>query len=349
MKNASLLISLLLIIGNSCTKPKISACDTQNNKLHFKFDFPIGVAVDHNKLFFQPEYAELSTSQFNSFTAENAMKMSQLQPLEGQFFFDDAEAILDLAVVNRIQIHGHTLVWHNQIPNWLENFEGTQRDWEELLKKHIQTVVGHFKGRIESWDVVNEAFEEDGSLRKSIWLEHIGPDYIIKAFQWAKEVDPDALLFYNDFNLALNEKKRKKVIQYFTKAAAQGLQIDGIGMQMHINTSYPTTTEIGNCITEIWQAGFKVHISELDISINHKGDDIAFPGTEALKKQADKAYVIFKLYQNLPPEFQHGITFWGLRDNDSWIPSTFNRTDFPLLFDREYRPKPIYCKLIQSL
>lgn len=332
-----------LFICFSCHQEEVSSNCTTSPGLQELSSFPIGIAVDMDFLDFDPEYERLLNQQFGQLTPGNIFKPSNLQPAEGQFYFDEADRLLAYADLNGKALHGHTLLWHQQLPQWMEDFEGSPAEWEAMLKNHIQSVVGHFKGRLRAWDVVNEAFDEDGSLRETIWKQHLGASYIEKAFRYAHAADPDALLFLNDYNLALSPRKRRAMFDLVKDFQRRGVPIHGIGLQMHISLSFPSDAEIGDCLKDASQLGLPIHLSELDISVNPLARNITFDENLA-QRQARKGAYVLSAYQKVPAALQYGITFWGLSDRDSWIPSYFGRDDYPLLFDRDYQTKPMYCQ-----
>lgn len=311
-------------------------------------NFPIGIAVDMDFLDYDPDYERLLNQQFGQLTPGNIFKPSYLQPAEGQFYFAEADRLLAYAELNGKMLHGHTLLWHQQLPQWMEDYQGSRAQWDAMLKNHIQTVVGHFKGKLRAWDVVNEAFEEDGSLRENIWKKNLGASYLEKAFRYAHAADPDALLFLNDYNLALSPRKREAMFQLIADFQRRGVPIHGVGLQMHISISFPSDPEIGRCLQEAAQLGLPIHLSELDISVNPFARSLEFDADLA-QRQAQKAAYVLSAYQKLPEALQYGITFWGLSDRDSWIPSYFGRDDYPLLFDRDYQTKPMYCQFKAQL
>ena len=231
----------------------------------------------------------------------------------------------------------------------MKTFEGNKSKWEMMFKEHIQTICSHFKGSINSWDVVNEAFNDDGTLRNTIWKEKIGSSYIEKSFLYAHEVDPDVLLFYNDYDIALNETKRKSILSLLNNLRQRGVPIHGIGMQMHISILHPENKQIASAIKEISDNDYKIHLSEIDISVNPLNKEIITPSSELLERQANKLASITQLYKAIPLRNQYGMTFWGLSDKNTWLRSYFDRDEFPLLFDDNYKPKPIYCKLREAL
>lgn len=338
---------LLCLMGLSCSKKDRVTCADQS-RLYACSKFEIGVAVDLTALQFDSLYREIVNTQFNRVTPENAFKIAALHPEKNQFNWTEADVLVDYCLKNNQKLHGHTLVWHANLPAWVENYTGSESDWEELFKNHIQTICRHFKGKVQSWDVVNEAFNENGTLRNSIWKQKLGPSYIEKAFQYAHEADPGALLFYNDFNLSMNPSKRKAVLKLMQNLRHRGVPIDGIGMQMHISIQWPENADMAEAMEEITEAGFKLHLSEIDISLNPYNKEFDLT-EELLNRQADKMKAISLMYQRLPEQLQFGMSFWGVSDTYSWIRSSFNREDYPLLFDDAYQIKPMYKKLKETL
>lgn len=347
MKSRLLSVLVFNLLFISCHKQKATVCDTQNT-LAYASDFPIGVAVDPVLLNSDSAYRRLFLTQFSSATAENIFKSAYLHPEENVFEWNEAQELINLCRANNLSIHGHTLIWHQQNPQWMNEYNGTRDDWERMMKLHITTIVRYFSNSVFSWDVVNEAFNEDGSLRRTIWLQHIGPTYIEIAFRAAHEANPEAKLFYNEFGLETNPTKRKAVINFFNNLKSRGVPIDGIGMQMHLDINYSDATMVEAAIHDIANNHYKVHLSEIDISLNPLGKSYTL-NRKDLDVQAELMAKIIRAYKNIPPTQQFGITFWGISDKNSWIRSFYNRVDYPLLFDDMYNPKPIFCKLIQSL
>lgn len=338
---------LCLAILGGC-RPDTAVTCTDATALHAEADFRIGVAVDVGELFGNPVYEAIARKQFNSLTPENVMKVAYLQPQEGVFDFRDADSLLAYSLRNGQRLHGHTLVWHQQLPAWMEVFEGDAAAWDQLLKTHIQTIVGRYKNDIRSWDVVNEAFLEDGSLRNSLWLQKLGPAYIEKAFRYAHEAAPDALLFYNDYNLESNPTKLRSVLSILNGLRSRGIRVDGIGLQMHVSTAYPEPAQIGTALQEVAAQQYHVHVSELDVSVNPFGRDLEL-SPKLLAQQADLLGAIVFHYRQIPSQLQFGITLWGVSDRNSWIRYFYQRADYPLLYDDDYRPKSAYCKMKEML
>jgi endo-1,4-beta-xylanase len=344
-KTLALFIPLIIFFG--CRKEETSACNDTLG-IYSLSTYPIGTAIDFNQLVSDPLYQTKAIQQFNSITPENIFKADYLHPQPFLFNWVEADSLVSFCQKNNKRIHGHTLIWHNQLPQWILDYQGSSSDWEALMKTHIQTIVAHFKDKVTAWDVVNEAFNEDGTLRNNIWKQNIGADYIEKAFLFARESDPKALLFYNDYNLESNPTKRKSVLSLLNHLKNRGVKVDGIGIQMHISTFYPEPTQMAHAFQEIASNNYKVHLSELDISVNPLGKDIVVSET-LLNEQANVLGSVVLNYQQVPKQLQYGITFWGISDKNSWIRRFFNREDYPLLYDDQFLPKPCYCKLIKTL
>jgi endo-1,4-beta-xylanase len=340
---------LFLITLLSCSKEDVADCTDQNNCLYCQGDFPIGVAVDDQLLYSNPYYGSIVKRQFNSITPGNIFKPEYLQPQAGFFQWRDADSLVSYADREGKRLHGHTLLWHQQLPHWMKNYQGTAAQWDSLMKVHIQTVVQHFKGKVKAWDVVNEAFLDDGTLRNSIWKQNIGSTYLEKAFRYAHQADPDAKLFYNDFSVASNSVKRGAIIKFLNSLKFKGVPVDGIGLQMHIYTAFPENNDITQAMMDVVQNDYLLHLSEIDISMNPLARSMSFAPQAELERQAQKLAFIVKQYKSLPKRYQFGITIWGVGDGDSWIRTYFNRDDYPLLFDDNYKAKPAYCKLLETL
>ena len=231
----------------------------------------IGVAINQRQFDGADTAAVASiTTQFNQISPENALKFQPTQPAADRYTFEAADRYVQFGVDRRMQVIGHTLVWHNQTGAWVFQAEdGKPADRETLLARmrdHIRTVMGRYKGKIHGWDVVNEAIEEDGSLRKSPWQAGIGNDFVAKAFEFAREADPGAELYYNDFNLE-KPAKRAAVIRLVKDLQARQLRIDGIGNQAHWRLDTPTIDEIDTALVELHATGLKVMYTELDINL----------------------------------------------------------------------------------
>jgi len=337
----------------------------------YKQHFLIGAALNPNQFHERDQKsAQIIKKHFNSITAENVMKWQRIHPQNGKFDFTEADKFVEFGVENKMSIIGHTLVWHNQTPKWVfEDEKGKPVSRDELLERmreHIFAVVGRYKGKIKGWDVVNEALNDDGTLRQSPWLKIIGEDYIAKAFQFANEADPQAELYYNDYSLE-DEAKRNGAINLVKKLQSQKIRVTGIGTQGHWSLEFPTLAEIDKTISEFSKLG-KVMITELDIDVlpspeGFSGAEITvnFELLEKLnpykkglpvdvqKKQAERYADIFKLFLKHKSHISR-VTFWGVTDKDSWKNGfpVRGRTNYPLLFDREGKEKSAFYSVIQT-
>ncbi|AZT91393.1 cellulose 1,4-beta-cellobiosidase [Caldicellulosiruptor changbaiensis] len=321
-------------------------------KEKYKDDFKVGVAIGYGELTNSVD-TQFIKRHFNSITPGNEMKPESLLRGPDKYDFTIADAFVEFATKNNISIRGHTLVWHNQTPDWFfKDSNGNFLKKDELLKrlkKHIYTVVGRYKGKIYAWDVVNEAIDEtqpDG-YRRSNWYKICGPEYIEKAFIWAHEADPKAKLFYNDYNTEVPQK-RMFIYNMIKKMRSKGIPIHGVGLQCHINVDSPSVEEIEETIKLFSTIpGLEIQITELDMSFYQWGSSVYYvePSREMLLRQAKKYYELFNLFKKYKKIIK-SVTFWGLKDDYSWLRGVFNKPDFPLLFDEYYDGKPAFWALI---
>ncbi|MCG6186831.1 endo-1,4-beta-xylanase [Maribellus maritimus] len=339
----------------------------------FKDDFYVGAALNKYQIMgADSQSIAIVEKQFNSITPENYMKASNIHPEKDRYDFRVADKYVAFGLANNMKIIGHTLVWHIQLPEWFfVDDEGNQIGRDELIarmKEHITTVVSRYKGKVKGWDVVNEALNEDGSYRESKFYEILGKDYIRLAFQFAHEADPDAELYYNDYTM-YKPKKRDAVVQIIKELKAEGVRIDGIGMQAHYILSEKDSIfgNIEKSIMAFAGAGVKVMVTELDISVlpfpdENQGADISGnaeynkllnPYTEGLPEdvrlRADNYYIdLFNLFVKYSDTIDR-VTFWGVTDNQSWKNNwpVKGRTDYPLLFDRNYQAKPVVNRILK--
>ncbi|MAL17860.1 MAG: 1,4-beta-xylanase [Balneola sp.] len=309
-----------------------------------------------------PEGLELGLKHFNVITPENVMKWEEIHPSPGVYNFEAADRLVDIAQQESKTIVAHTLVWHSQVPDWVfEDEDGDELTREALLnrmKDHIQTIVGRYKGKVYGWDVVNEAFNEDGSFRESRWFEIIGEDFISKAFEYAHEADPDAQLYYNDYNME-NPEKRAGIIKHLQKMLDEGVPVTGVGSQSHYSLrNFPEFSEIEQSIIDLSSLGVDVMITELDLNVlpsawsedgpTKEGTDIYQDGLpEEVEEEFTKVHKdLFELYLKHSDVLTR-VTFWGVSDNGTWLnylPT--ERVNYSLLFDRDNQPKPAFHALI---
>ncbi len=324
----------------SCRQNTTTGCE--EGELWKLADFTVSTALNAYQVF--PGSPPLFDRHFNGLTTENDLKFENIHPGPGFYDFTGADRLIRAAYERNIRIHGHPLVWHQQLPEWV----GQSHDLREVMIDHIQTLVNRYRGQVHAWDVVNEALDERGGLRKTVWLENIGEDYLYLAYKTAQDADPGALLFYNDFNLASNPRKLDAAISICRNLRNRGIRISGIGMQMHISIAGPYRMELQEAVDKIWRAGFMVHFSELDVSVNPWVTKTTITEKD-LREQQDTYYDVVRIYRSIPPQYQYGITLWGLTDADSWLPAYFNRVDAGLLFNTSGQPKPAYCGFQNAL
>ena len=329
-------------------------------KDYYKNYFPIGVAVSPKAL--KTDEAQLILQQFNSLTPENAMKMEPIHPKENEYFWTHADSIAAFAQRNKLKLRGHTLCWHNQTPGWLfVNAEGKSVSKEVLLqrlKDHITTVVSRYKGKVYAWDVVNEAISDskDEYLRNSDWFKICGEEYIAKAFQWAHEADPNALLFYNDYN-EIDPVKREKICRLVKRLKDAGVPIHGVGLQGHWAINEPSRQQLDSTLRRFAELGLKIQITVLDISVypkehnarERKPDDsnMVF-SPEKEKKQMEVYKMCFDLFRKHQSVIS-SVTFWNISDRHSWLDNfpVRDRKDYPLLFDKNLKPKKAYWEVVK--
>ncbi|MBV8389418.1 MAG: endo-1,4-beta-xylanase [Mucilaginibacter sp.] len=352
-----LVIWYSLALITSCKK-KPAAEPQQFITLQSTASFPMGSAVNSPRIKGSYYYQGTLTTEYNSITPDYELKFDWTEPQNGVYNYTDGDFLVAFAAQHHIRVHAHNLIWHQALPNWVINFQGDSVAWENLFKTHIESEAAHYKGQVASWDVVNEAIrDDDGTLRNqdvnpgdgSIWRRHLGPDYIARAFQYAHEADPQALLFYNDYGQEWNSVKLDSMIALVVGLKNRGVPISGIGMQMHIDIN-ADNAGITTALKKLAATGLKVHISELDISVN-PGNDPNIVFTSALQiAQAGKFQFIAETYRaTVPAAQQYGITTWEFSDADSWIPAFFHRKDWPLSFDSLYKKKPAYYGLLKGL
>ncbi len=342
----------------------------------FRNTFLIGTALNYDALQGkQPHKVAMAQKHFSAFTPGNSLKPDFTQAREGVFTFEQGDRLVDLAKQSGATVVGHTLVWHSQTPSWFftaPDGKPVSRDLAlSRMRTHIKTVVGHFKGRIAQWDVVNEAISDapNEELRQTPWLKTVGEDYIEQAFRAAHEADPQAILIYNDYNIE-RSYKRPKAIQLLKSLLAKGVPIHAVGLQCHWRLDNPDLSEVEESIDAYAALGLKVMITEMDIGVlpsNYGGADISAvqgmtpeqaktlnPYTqglpEAIAQQQAVAYRdAFALF--LRHQKQIGrITLWGIEDSDSWL-NDFpirGRTDYAMLFDRAGQPKPAFFAVVEA-
>jgi len=339
----------------------------------FKRDFHIGAALSVDQICGnEPDALSLVAKHFSSITPENLLKWEEVHPKPGQYNFYAADRYVAFGEEHKMHIIGHTLVWWHQTPDWVFQDEAGKPVGREVLlermKEHIFTVMGRYRGRIHGWDVVNEAINADGSWRKSKWYEILGEEHVAKAFEFARQADPKAELYYNDFDLEIRPKY-EGVIRLVKGLQAKGIRVDGIGIQGHWFTEQPQLAEIENHFVALSQLGVKLMITELDVGVlpYYPLDSQIVPlssfDVETQKKynpypnglpEADQEHLarryadLFSLLRKHRDKFGR-VTFWAVHDGQSWRnywPIT-GRTDYPMLFDRHCKPKAAYDAVVK--
>jgi endo-1,4-beta-xylanase len=352
--------------------PKAAAAAPVALKDAFKNAFLVGAAINTDQIYEKdPGAVALIARQFAIVSPEDVLKWECVHPGPGQYAFQNGDAYVAFAERHGLKVIGHTLVWHSQVPRWVfVDSAGNPLGRDALLarmKGHIDTVVGRYKGRIMGWDVVNEALNEDGTLRDSPWKRGIGDDYIVKAFQFAHAADPNAELYYNDYSLE-NPAKRDGVARLVRQLKAAGVPITAVGTQEHLHMDWPTAAGQDSMFKVISAEGVKVNVTELDIdvlprAVRGNSADVAQraalqaaqdPYTAGLPDSVQTALAnryaeVFRVYMANEGVIDR-VTFWGVRDGDSWL-NMFpvrGRTNYPLLFDRAGKPKPAFEAVVKT-
>ncbi len=365
--------AVLVAAGWGCGHPSASPSPAPTTlKAAFAGAFVVGAAINGRQIAGSDVAGDsLIARHFNTISPENVLKWESVEPRPGQFSFDAADRYVAFGERNGMTVIGHTLVWHNQTPRWVfQDAAGKPASRDTLIarmRSHIFAVVGRYKGRIRGWDVVNEAVAEDGSLRQSLWLRIIGPEYIGMAFRFAHEADPAAELHYNDFSVEA-KAKRAGIIRLVRSLREQGVPITAIGMQEHQKLDWPTVGAIDTAIVELASTGLRLMVTELDVDPlpSNRGQR-----TEVVEQELQRTGAPDPYRTGLPDSMQvtlahrYGeivrvylahrnvisrVTFWGVADGDSWLNNfpVRGRTNYPLLFDRRGMPKPAFDTVLHA-
>jgi endo-1,4-beta-xylanase len=296
-------------------------------------DLLVGTAVDTHALEDEPDYRRVLAHEYDSVTPENAMKFAFVHPSRHRYDFADADRIVRFARRHGMKVRGHTLVWYREAPDWVTQARWTRTQLERVLRNHIRRVVGRYRGEVAEWDVVNEALDKHGRLRDSVWTRVIGPEYIPLAFEWAHEADPDARLFYNDFDLERPGPKARAAVALVRKLQADGVPIDGVGIQAHeLTERRPTRADFDAAIRDYADLGLDVAVTELDVGVHLPASD------HELAEQADVYGDV--LDACLEVSRCTSFTTWGSTDRHSWVPDEIDGFGDALPFDRNDRAKP---------
>ena len=311
-------------------------------------EFPVGVSLKAAQLHSE-RFREVAGSVFNSITAGYEMKMRHVAVSPDSYRWHNVDALVEFAEANQMQVHGHALVWHESTPRWLEEFEGSDAEFEAAVRNYIAVIVGRYKGRVTSWDVVNEALDpRTGLLRDTVFRRRMGDDYMARLFQYAHEADPDALLFYNDFGTPWDGAKRTAMLAMVDDFQRRGIPIHGVGLQLHVTYSFPEIGRIETVMNELADRGLLVHVSELDVRVNPDGDQTELTRARSIDQHL-RVREIVAAFVALPPENRFAITVWGLRDGDSWLIGRWGNPEWPLLFTDQLEPKPAYLGFLEAL
>ncbi|CAM4143266.1 endo-1,4-beta-xylanase [Vibrio agarivorans] len=299
-----------------------------------QINLAVGAALETRHLE-DPQFRETLIREFNQITPENEMKFGYVQPQRGVFDFEKPDQLVDFAQEHDMVVKGHALVWHIQNPKWLEETEWTKEELTKVLEEHIHTVVGHYKGRVLYWDVVNEAFDDQGGFRDTLWYRTLGEDYIEMAFRFAHEADPDAILFYNDYSSEGMTAKSNAIYRHVEMLVERGVPIHGVGTQLHLTADNSIAdSSIARNIERISDLGLDMHFTEIDVRIRDND------GAMGLQDQADKYEMLMKLAAYYPEVDM--FTTWGIGDRYSWVPHWFNGYGRALMFDENFEKKPAY-------
>ncbi|MFB6173171.1 MAG: endo-1,4-beta-xylanase [Halobacteriales archaeon] len=306
----------------------------------------VGAAVAPGPLVSDPDYAATLRREFGLVTTENALKMARLRPSRHAFDFADADAIVGFAREHDMAVRGHTLLWHRSVPDWLAPREHTDRQLRDLVRRHVHTTVARYRGRVGAWDVVNEAVADDGSLRETAWSRIAdGPRYLDRAFEWAREADPDAALFYNDYGAEGLGAKSDAVHDLVSGMLDRGVPIDGVGLQCHALGDRPDPEDVAANVERLRDLGLSVHVTELDVAFP-RDDPPTDPGAAQAEYYRDLVGAALEAGAG-------AVVTWGVDDAHSWVryyedfPERY--TTDPLLFDEGYEPKPAYDAVCEAL
>jgi endo-1,4-beta-xylanase len=320
-------------------------CDAQSKTLRVlaeKRGKYIGTAVAIKPLRKEPLYRKTLEREFNIIVAENAFKWSSMRPSRTEFDFKDTDFLVKFAEKNGMKLRGHNLIWHRQIPKWLTDGNFRRAELIEILRNHIQTLVGRYPGKILAWDVVNEAIDDKtGKYRTdSFWYQKLGADYIKLAFEFARKANPNAKLYYNDYSAEGMNAKSDGIYNLIRTLKKQGVPIDGIGWQMHVENGFRIEPQHYENAKRLAVLGLELSITEMDVRLKLPAS------AEELQKQADAYRDVADFC--VAESACKAILIWGFTDKYSWIPGEFPNAGDALIFDKFYKPKPAYASLQES-
>ena len=368
VKKLSKIITLIIIICLFSNGNFIKVSKNSSLSEKFKNYFFVGAAINKDQILQKDEKSNSIIKQnFNTLSPENVMKWMFIQPKPDIFYFDDSDKYVQFGLDNNMHIVGHALIWHSQIADFMNSIKDST-EMMQHVNNHISTLVNRYKGKVDTWDVVNEALNEDGTLRESIFLKVLGENYLETVYKMAEKHDSSADLAYNDYNLC-EPKKRKGAIKLIESLQKNGAKINSVGIQAHWQLTSPSLEEIETSILAFSKLGVKVMFTELDISVlpspwdqngaevsqnfkNFEGDKKMNPFPKNLPnsmktKLAERYENIFKLFLKHKEKISR-VTFWGVTDKFSWLNDwpIKGRTNYPLLFDRNYKEKKAYHRIM---
>ncbi|KAF6753958.1 glycosyl hydrolase family 10 protein [Ephemerocybe angulata] len=335
MKISSTALGALCAIRLAVTE---TSAESLNAMMKAKGKLYFGNIVDTNTLA-EPNATEILKTEFGMFTPEYSMKWNFIQASQGKFTFDNSDKVVDWARKNDKQIRGHTLVWHQNIPDWVDAITD-KASLTKVIENHIGKVVGRYRGRVYAWDVVNEVFNENGTFRNSVFHRVLGQDFIPLAFEAAHKADPNARLYINEYNLDFPGPKIDAMMNLIQSLQSKNVSIHGIGTQSHL-TSNKTVDTVPAQLKRLASTKLDVAITELDIRLKRPVDD------EKLAKQKQE----YELVTRACLEINNcvGVSMWGVSDKDSWIPSTLPEFDAPLLWNKKFERKVAYKGVVGVL
>lgn len=366
--NLFTLMIALLITGflTACSQPKIDPVSANaqtevhgsaarqaidsNATLKSVAIFPVGISLDSKLM----DNAKIRNLVINEFSSRTVPIFMNVETTPNKFNFAIMDARMNATSSQNLRLHGHCLVYHMAAPDWLLNFNGDSGAFEKAVKNHIQTIVSRYRGKVKSWDVINEIFDNAGGLKQTAFRKVYKTDadyiaFVKRCFQWAHEADPDALLIYNEYGYETYPAKLQALLRMVTNFKQSGVPIHGLGTQTHINLNTPEAS-VQNSLKKLVSTGLQVHMSELDIAVNTKNVSTFTFSKEIQNQQRTKYQSIVTIYkQTVPRQQQYGITMWSLGDADSWLVTNLKQLEMPTIFDGNYNKKPAFYGLLEGL
>jgi endo-1,4-beta-xylanase len=304
-------------------------------------DLRVGTAVDMSALDQDSVYRQHVATEFSNVTPENVMKWQLIEPERGQLDFAAADELVAFARAHGQQVHGHTLVWHNQLPNWLTSGTFTPDELRQILRQHIFDEARHFRGKVRAWDVLNEAWGDDAQLRPTIFLNALGPGYIADVFRWAHQADPSAKLYYNDYNIEGINAKSDAVYNMVKDLRRQGVPIHGVGVQGHLGVQFGFPGDVAQNLSRFAALGLETAVTEADVRM------ILPPDPAKVQAQAQGFNVLLQGCLLAPRCVS--FTLWGFTDKYNWVPGVFAGQGAATPLDENFGQKPAWSALKNTL